>query len=124
MEDEPHLRLGVVVFVEPLAPLVSRLSDKRLHGLRFWVSLSAQRNAAQPRAALTVLANGPGLAAPIDGCSRLLAGAQKRAPSGMRRLPRQSRQSERSCGIVSQSRPLRRPRWLFYAPHPHTRVQA
>jgi len=34
MEDEPHFRLGVVVFVEPFAPLGSSLSDKGLHDLR------------------------------------------------------------------------------------------
>src|SRR5207237_10700256 len=34
IEDEPHLGLGVVVVVEPFAPLVSGLSDECLHGLR------------------------------------------------------------------------------------------
>src|SRR5439155_25753393 len=44
IEDEPHLGLGVVVLVEPFAPLVGSLSDKCLHGLRS--VLSAQRAAS------------------------------------------------------------------------------
>jgi hypothetical protein len=32
VEDEPHLGLGVVVLVEPFAPLASSLRDECLHG--------------------------------------------------------------------------------------------
>ena len=70
-EDEPHLRLGVVVLVEPFAPLVSSLSDKGLHGLRSLPGLSAQRFASAG-AARNTLGNPikPARRAPLDAIVR------------------------------------------------------
>jgi len=33
MEDEPHLGLGVMMFVEPLVPLISGIGDEGFYGL-------------------------------------------------------------------------------------------